>query len=172
MRDLTRIPPEAHVTALALPLRCGVHPASSPQRGVGLQLFSAHKNTFANEVFCETSGHFTRCAQAHPHPCGRLAQPARPLFARSCSRQRLGTHLGEAAPMSTERCDFEVLDKTASSEIEVCRRCGCVAIHVGPVTMRVDLASFDILTESMRRAARTLSQEASLAPLPRTGLLS
>jgi hypothetical protein len=74
--------------------------------------------------------------------------------------------------MSAERCAFELLDKTGSSEIEVCRRCGCVAIHVGPMTMRVDLASFEALTESMRRAGRALSAYAECPPSTRTDMLS
>lgn len=73
--------------------------------------------------------------------------------------------------MSQKRCDFALLDKTASTEIEVCRQCGCVAIHVGPMTMRVDLASFDVLTQSMRRAAAALSHEA-IPPERSNALLS
>lgn len=69
-------------------------------------------------------------------------------------------------------CNFEVLDKSGSSEIEVCRRCGCVAIHVGPMTMRLDLASFDALTMGMRRAAYLLSQESNASPPERAEVLS
>lgn len=73
---------------------------------------------------------------------------------------------------ATNACSFEILDKTGSSEIEICRRCGCVALHVGPMTMRLDLASFDALTMSMRRAAYVLSQESNVTAPERAEVLS
>ena len=74
--------------------------------------------------------------------------------------------------MNNNPCDFELLDKTGSAEIEVCRRCGCVAVHVGPMTMRLDLASFDSLTDAMRRASRMLAQEVTAPPTGRSEVLS
>jgi len=78
----------------------------------------------------------------------------------------------KSAEPARKACDFELLDTSGSAEIEVCRRCGCVAIHVGPMTMRLDLAGFETLTMSMRRAAYLLSQESTGSPPERAEVLS
>lgn len=139
--------------------------------------------SFAYEVSRETSGHFTRRTQAHAHARRRLVRAAQALIANNGARRRRSRDQAEreATRMSgytprrepaTNACTFEVLDKTGSSEIEICRRCGCVAIHVGPMTMRLDLASFDALTMGMRRAAYLLSQESKAIAPERAEVLS
>lgn len=56
-------------------------------------------------------------------------------------------------------CDFEVLAEGASCRIEMCRGCGCVAVHVGPMSMRLDRAGFAHLASTVRRAHAVLERE-------------
>lgn len=55
-------------------------------------------------------------------------------------------------------CVFELLDEGPSGRIEVCRGCGCVAVHVGPMTMRLDRAHFAHFASTVRRAQQQLDR--------------
>ncbi len=56
-------------------------------------------------------------------------------------------------------CRFELLDEGVSGRIEICRGCGCIAIHVGPMSMRIDRTGFAHLAGTVRRAHVLLDRE-------------
>lgn len=56
-------------------------------------------------------------------------------------------------------CRFELLDESASARVEICRACGCIAIHVGPVSLRIDRTGFADLAATLRRAQVLLSRD-------------
>lgn len=43
--------------------------------------------------------------------------------------------------------------------MEICRGCGCVAIHVGPMSMRIDQTGFAHLAGTIRRAHIALDRK-------------
>ena len=54
-------------------------------------------------------------------------------------------------------CHFVLLAEGPTGRIEVCRSCGCVAVHVGPMSMRISVSAFSDLTTTMQRADVALS---------------
>lgn len=65
-----------------------------------------------------------------------------------------------------EECRMETLAKSASTHVQRCRHCQCIAIHLGPVTLRFDASAASSLWNTLGRALTQLELE-SLEPRAR-----
>lgn len=50
-------------------------------------------------------------------------------------------------------CNRHLLARNHVAQIEECSDCGCISVHVGPVSLRLDAASFEALTVALVDAA-------------------
>lgn len=56
-------------------------------------------------------------------------------------------------------CQPETIAKNSAATVQRCRDCGCLSLHVGPVTLRVDAATLEALWSVLGDAAHTLHTE-------------
>jgi hypothetical protein len=63
-----------------------------------------------------------------------------------------------------DECRMETLAKSATSHVQCCRHCGCIAMHVGPVTLRFDNSAASSLWNTLGRALTRLELESLAQP--------
>ncbi len=63
-------------------------------------------------------------------------------------------------------CNRHLLAHNHVARVEACSDCGCISVHVGPITLRLDASSYEALTVALVEAAGV--QRATHAPLLRT----
>jgi len=62
-----------------------------------------------------------------------------------------------------EECRMQTLAKSATSHVQHCVHCNCVAVHVGPVTLRFDAGAAESLWNTLGQALVRLELELSSA---------
>jgi hypothetical protein len=60
-----------------------------------------------------------------------------------------------------EECRMQTLAKSATTHVQHCVHCNCVALHVGPVTLRFDAAAAESLWNTLGQALVRLELESS-----------
>lgn len=58
-----------------------------------------------------------------------------------------------------EECRMHTLARSATSHVQRCVHCNCVAVHVGPVTLRFDAGAAESLWNTLGQALIRLEQE-------------
>jgi hypothetical protein len=64
-----------------------------------------------------------------------------------------------------EECRMETLAKSASSHVQRCRHCQCIAVHLGPVTLRFDASAARSLWNTLGQALTRLELESMERPI-------
>jgi hypothetical protein len=65
-----------------------------------------------------------------------------------------------------EECRMQTLAKSATTHVQHCVHCNCVAVHVGPVTLRFDAGAAESLWNTLGQALVRLELELSSAEEP------
>jgi len=65
-----------------------------------------------------------------------------------------------------EECRMETLARSASSHVQRCNHCDCIAIHVGPVTLRFDAGAANSLWNTLGQALTRMEITESARALP------
>lgn len=60
-----------------------------------------------------------------------------------------------------EECRMQTLAKSATTHVQHCVHCNCVAVHVGPVTLRFDAGAAESLWNTLGQALVRLELELS-----------
>lgn len=60
-----------------------------------------------------------------------------------------------------EECRMQTLAKSATTHVQHCVHCSCVALHVGPVTLRFDASAAESLWNTLGQALVRLELDAS-----------
>jgi hypothetical protein len=63
-----------------------------------------------------------------------------------------------------EECRMITLARGPTSHVQRCVHCNCVALHVGPVTLRFDAGAAESLWNTLGQALMRLELEDELAP--------
>lgn len=71
-----------------------------------------------------------------------------------------------------EECRMETLAKSGSAHVQRCRHCQCIAIHLGPVTLRLDQSAASSLWNTLGRALTRIELESLNKPVQEFGRLS
>jgi hypothetical protein len=66
-----------------------------------------------------------------------------------------------------EECRMETLARSATSHVQYCVHCNCVALHVGPVTLRFDMGAAESLWNTLGQALTRLELELAGESPPR-----
>ena len=64
--------------------------------------------------------------------------------------------------MSSPACRHVTLAKNAAAHVQRCTECGCISIHIGPTTLRVDATVLEALGAVLGEAATSLCAERRL----------
>jgi hypothetical protein len=68
-----------------------------------------------------------------------------------------------------EECRMQTLAKSATTHVQHCVHCNCIALHVGPVTLRFDAGAAESLWNTLGQALVRLeldsSPEESVVPM-------
>jgi hypothetical protein len=73
---------------------------------------------------------------------------------------------------SNEECRMQTLAKSATAHVQRCVHCNCVALHVGPVTLRFDASAAESLWNTLGQGLTRLERELSREPAPLLGFKS
>jgi hypothetical protein len=68
--------------------------------------------------------------------------------------------------MSSRPCVHDTLAAGPIGRVELCRGCGCVSLHVGPTTLRLEPQAFQQLVDTLRSASAALEQVSAPQFLP------
>jgi hypothetical protein len=60
-----------------------------------------------------------------------------------------------------EECRMQTLAKSATTHVQHCVHCNCVALHVGPVTLRFDAGAAESLWNTLGQALVRLELDTS-----------
>jgi hypothetical protein len=60
-----------------------------------------------------------------------------------------------------EECRMETLAKSGTTHVQHCVHCNCIALHVGPVTLRFDAGAAESLWNTLGQALVRLELELS-----------
>jgi hypothetical protein len=69
-----------------------------------------------------------------------------------------------------EECRMQTLARSATSHVQRCVHCNCVALHVGPVTLRFDTGAAESLWNTLGQALTRLEMELDPALQPHLDL--
>lgn len=61
-------------------------------------------------------------------------------------------------------CRHETLARGPVAQVQRCTDCGCVAIHMGATTVRVDPAVLKSLVSTLQQALARMEQEEEISP--------
>jgi hypothetical protein len=64
-----------------------------------------------------------------------------------------------------EECRMQTLARSAAAHVQRCVHCNCVAVHVGPVTLRFDPGAAESLWCTLGQALTRLERELTDEPL-------
>jgi hypothetical protein len=64
-----------------------------------------------------------------------------------------------------EECRMDTIAKSASTHVQRCRHCQCIAVHLGPVTLRFDATAATSLWNTLGQALTRLELERLERPL-------
>jgi hypothetical protein len=65
--------------------------------------------------------------------------------------------------MASGGCSHETVSSNRVATVQRCVDCGSLSVHVGPLTFRLDAASFEGLVQALAEARLVLDREQALA---------
>jgi hypothetical protein len=68
-----------------------------------------------------------------------------------------------------EECRMETLARSATAHVQRCAHCNCIAIHIGPMTLRFDASAAESLWNTLGQALTRLEIELADEPAPLLG---
>ena len=64
-----------------------------------------------------------------------------------------------------EECRMQTLAKSATAHVQRCVHCNCIAIHVGPVTLRFDASAAESLWNTLGQGLTRLETQLASEPM-------
>ena len=64
-----------------------------------------------------------------------------------------------------EECRMQTLAKSTTAHVQRCVHCNCIAIHVGPVTLRFDASAAESLWNTLGQGLTRLESQLSDEPM-------